>query len=1455
MAAIQRPSSDMDPLQRSYSRRSLLPVEQQIIDALGLTIEEYWEFCRLADCKAKERGKEYALIPNIKADATAWAIASIVVSLASTAAAMLLAPKPPEEGRSAIRTADVRGQTKFAELFGFESLQDLAALGSIIPLVFTKQITNPADANRVFGGVRVKGMMLWSQLLSRGSHQELKMLTTLGLSSLTSPDPEGIAIGDQLLRSYQDSRYKTYFRNNPETYTSLVKGGRITESENAIANAGSLSPLEHDDVFEAYDRTADTFEGLFCGARTPSSQTSFGCHNPIPNGVLYHIPYDIVQILKGSRGKMFEKRQKLITPYSGRMAMNELHRADGSASVFASDPDVAVSLIVEKNDELVFTISGDREDPDGFAPHGLSDVNSAIDQRAIDADTKIAVGDLFLFGGALLKCQSIRSDLPWEISGDVRPGKQFEFKCLERGGSNLANPNAKVAGSVPYYGTHLQEVSIGTVTNNRKCHQTEIGIKSVVFKRIDNFANVQTEPDAQTLLEFEKDKQPFSLGRISGYQTRYSFFRLELRLIAAGSDAEFANFMRNEVFAVKGSNPQPQYNTIRINHPFGEYEFRLMPVAGAVFGNLYFYETVSVNLLEGKGRTTLTEEGQFVISYTGRRVQLTRASTSNDQFEFQNIEDQTVLVTGIVETFTKNGTDLLIGEDPIGANYELIDTQVDFDDNAVFLNYGVLVNVANPNAPGAIYAAWGGGYKTLEVVDEEGFVYRQGSTKIRTIPASEKTWQTTEEKPFVFSGTPLSNHNYVKFGATSQATEVFIGGNSVSLGLFENPGQQNFNAIYRQGSESQLVPGVPTPPIRVVADAPDNNGELYQAHVFFVIVFDTGAVTGRWAGVNVTVGGTASAANPLQYRQGTNRVYRDEIQKFDVFPIYRVQYQAPTSQLLASVEVGSYVSGPNEVARDLFEIEKYQPINERAFASGGEPAEYSLSGGSGSGLKINASSFGPGLWQWLVSNGGSGYQQNEVLTHTFGDGTEVSIQIQSVRDQTVEVPGREHLNPLDAIADFPKYELEKTSHQDGPEHQVVFVNELIRPGEDTNNVPIRVQYEDLSLLGLRVLAGRDWTSMGQLTAYIKQGIKVERLIDDNGETVNPRGSLIAATNNFAEIAYNLLVNKRIGAGKKVPVETVDYDAMVIAAKFCHANNFTYDGIIEDKVALREFIHQHAAFNLLDFKIVGGKFSLAPSVPYNSSTHKIEHGQDINTQVKALFTDGNIRDMQINFLATQERQLTQAVVSYREEEPNGFSEQKTLRLRFKDSFGGSETDPEDAIDLTNFCTNRTHAQTIAQYALTTRKHIDHTIRFKTTPSSAMALEAGEYIKVISNATHTNRFYNGSVDGEGNITATSELIDAPDYEIFYWKPRSGEQNVIEGIMPVAGMKTGDETFFNSIFTRRMKNELKRVYRIDSLTVDDEGYVDVTGTHQPLTSAGSLATINLDTSQFLPDANDRD
>ena len=114
----------------------------------------------------------------------------------------------------------------------------------------------------------------------------------------------------------------------------------------------------------------------------------------------------------------------------------------------------------------------------------------------------------------------------------------------------------------------------------------------------------------------------------------------------------------------------------------------------------------------------------------------------------------------------------------------------------------------------------------------------------------------------------------------------------------------------------------------------------------------------------------------------------------------------------------------------------------------------------------------------------------------FADGTEVDVTVTEIDSVFVQGKKRTLLNLKDAIADYPKFDLEKTSHQDGPEHEIVFCNELVR-NVDENENEIAARYNDLSLLGLRVLAGKDWTAMGQLSAYIKEGLEVERLIDDD----------------------------------------------------------------------------------------------------------------------------------------------------------------------------------------------------------------------------------------------------------------------------------------------------------------------------------------------------------------------
>ena len=49
-----------------------------------------------------------------------------------------------------------------------------------------------------------------------------------------------------------------------------------------------------------------------------------------------------------------------------------------------------------------------------------------------------------------------------------------------------------------------------------------------------------------------------------------------------------------------------------------------------------------------------------------------------------------------------------------------------------------------------------------------------------------------------------------------------------------------------------------------------------------------------------------------------------------------------------------------------------------------------------------------------------------------------------------------------------------------------------------------------------------------------------------------------------------------------------------------------------------------------------------------------------------------------------------------------------------------------------------------------------------------------------------------------------------------------------MSVSGGKTGDPSFFKSIFTTVQTSRQARVYRVDSLTIDDEGYVDDDARH---------------------------
>ena len=527
----------------------------------------------------------------------------------------------------------------------------------------------------------------------------------------------------------------------------------------------------------------------------------------------------------------------------------------------------------------------------------------------------------------------------------------------------------------------------------------------------------------------------------------------------------------------------------------------------------------------------------------------------------------------------------------------------------------------------------------------------------------------------------------------------------------------------------------------------------------------------------------------------------------------------------------NYNDSGNREARDGEEWTSFSESTEEVWAQGG----------SGTGCKVSVKSHfqvNHALWtvddtpilicqEITIIDGGKDYILNETLVIS-SQGRQNQVRITDLDYDDWE--GKSY-NVHDAIADIGKFEAQSFSHDSNPEHQIVYVNEQI----DQTVIP---QYDNLTLIGLRLNAGKEWTNFSQLTAYIKKGIVIERLIDDKGSPV-AAGALVDSSNNLAEIVFALLTDDHIGAGQTIGRAGVDRERMQAAARFCHANGFTWDGIIADRLNLRSWIFEQAGFCLLDFTILGGQFALFPAAPYTSD-FKIANNQA--PQIKALFTDGNMRDLKVTWLSAEERKLFKAVVSYRDEQENAFSRVRTLTVWLSDEQGGSDADPEEQFDTAAFCTSREQALAFAKSALKLRREVDHGMIFETTPGAGLSLSPGDYVRVVSEVIHTSRFNNGSIGPEGHINCTHALADGA-YKILYWKPGTIETRSAE--MTVSDGKTND--FYGCVFTLITSSGTNRVFKVESIERSDEAFCQIALSHAPLTASGGLAVFDWNPAHF--------
>ena len=380
-----------------------------------------------------------------------------------------------------------------------------------------------------------------------------------------------------------------------------------------------------------------------------------------------------------------------------------------------------------------------------------------------------------------------------------------------------------------------------------------------------------------------------------------------------------------------------------------------------------------------------------------------------------------------------------------------------------------------------------------------------------------------------------------------------------------------------------------------------------------------------------------------------------------------------------------------------------------------------------------------------------------------------------------------------------------------PEHKISYVNII----SENTATP---EYDKMSLLGLNIRSSKELRSLDQLSVYCTRGVIDSHL--------------------FPEIFEDLLTQDRYGTGEFFDEQQIDTDSFAAAAEWTESRNYYFDGAISEKINLRSWGAERARDFLLDLSISGGKFTLNPTVRF-----------DDPEPVVAMFSSGNIIEdtLQVNYFDSQDRLDPIVSVRWREERRNPSIETKGLfpqirefNVRRKYQQDGvtevSENAPVIQVDLSNFCTNRKHAEDRAKLECQSKRYITHAVSFKTVPSET-GVQAGSIIKLGIETVYYNQPQNGAISNTGEVTAWPPLNNG-NHPVIIWDGNELRETTIEIIDGKAPANA------NSVFCTRDSSQKAETYKVSSVSFDEDGNVDIEALYWPTNDSGiSLLTVDWD------------
>lgn len=242
--------------------RKLLPYEYDLIEALGVTKEEYLEFLAV---QVQYSDPKEGTVLDVRNDPGTQALVLTIVGIIFQLLSVLLLPKPDVPGGRQSR------EERFSPRFGFNSAQELAKYGDVVPLVYTDRTVNKT------GGVRVSGALLWSAVRSYGSNQFLQMLMMLAGGAITRIDEAKSAFGQTVISDLVSQNRWLYFDPG---------GTKFLKFSDEVDNKGDSDPTKYgkDDSnpYRLQPTAANTRVDGFSQAYSPTVSNVFGVYSPVP---------------------------------------------------------------------------------------------------------------------------------------------------------------------------------------------------------------------------------------------------------------------------------------------------------------------------------------------------------------------------------------------------------------------------------------------------------------------------------------------------------------------------------------------------------------------------------------------------------------------------------------------------------------------------------------------------------------------------------------------------------------------------------------------------------------------------------------------------------------------------------------------------------------------------------------------------------------------------------------------------------------------------------------------------------------------------------------------------------------------------------------------------------------------------------------------------------------------